>query len=396
MEFQNGKAAAALVILFAVMLAGLMFVSIQPAGSGYSFFENRMLAEFPEPDLSGILDGTVFDRIDRYLSDHAPLRETCLEAKTLAEHRVLRKPVVNEVVVLDDCLLPYLGYGVFPYEETESKAVQIARNLAAHRDTAEAAGGHFCFVAVPCQYASLADRYPWYLDNRAEHTEQVRQKLFEALDRYGIEYIDMGERIEKLPMEEQELFVSETDNHFLIRGAWYVYRAIMEKIRNEWGGTPDLLELEDFDLVYLPNEFLGSYRRKLFALVEDDEKLPLLIPKEEIPFAKTQYETEVPSMVYAIPQPEDYATYTVYMGGDIPQMTIKTDRPELPDLLIYGDSFTNAVECIAYTGFNRMDSLDLRYDGKVNLDEYIEQMKPDYVFCIRDYESMLDVTSNGQ
>ena len=62
---------------------------------------------------------------------------------------------------------------------------------------------------------------------------------------------------------------------------------------------------------------------------------------------------------------------------------------------VYGDSFTNAVECVLYYGFNQMRSLDFRYYTEMSLGEYIETWQPDYVVCIRDYEQLANPTFNG-
>ena len=84
------------------------------------------------------------------------------------------------------------------------------------------------------------------------------------------------------------------------------------------------------------------------------------------------------------------------MGGDIANTVIDTGREELPSVLVYGDSFTNAVECIMYWSFDEMHSLDLRYySGELSFKEYIETYQPDYVVCIRDYEAVLAANGNG-
>ena len=63
--------------------------------------------------------------------------------------------------------------------------------------------------------------------------------------------------------------------------------------------------------------------------------------------------------------------YDYYMGGDIGETIIKTNRPGLPRVLVIGDSFTNPLEGILYTSCDEMRSLDYRhYDGE-NILDYI-------------------------
>lgn len=40
------------------------------------------------------------------------------------------------------------------------------------------------------------------------------------------------------------------------------------------------------------------------------------------------------------------------MGGDIGESVITTNRPKLPNILIYGDSFTNPLETLLWTQAN--------------------------------------------
>ena len=85
----------------------------------------------------------------------------------------------------------------------------------------------------------------------------------------------------------------------------------------------------------------------------------------------------------------------LYMGGDIAETVIRTDRPELPNALIFGDSFTNPVECLAYYSFNELRSVDLRHYTVQSLSDYIAAYQPDVVLCVRDYQSLLLREFNG-
>ena len=96
-----------------------------------------------------------------------------------------------------------------------------------------------------------------------------------------------------------------------------------------------------------------------------------------------------------MPAENEPVLYNLYMGGDVAETILDTQRPELPSCLIYGDSFTNAVECLAYYSFDQTRSLDLRHYSEMPLTEYIEQYQPEVVLCIRDYESLLSRDANG-
>ena len=80
---------------------------------------------------------------------------------------------------------------------------------------------------------------------------------------------------------------------------------------------------------------------------------------------------------------------------DKAETILRTDRPELPNLLIFGDSFTNPLETLFYTGFNETRSLDLRYYDQKGILEYLEEYRPDVVICIRDDTAYLSTEGNG-
>src|SRR5699024_4173461 len=104
-----------------------------------------------------------------------------------------------------------------------------------------------------------------------------------------------------------------------------------------------------------------------------------------------------PSLVYTLPHSDtEEVAYSLYMGGDMGETVIDTDRDTLPTLLIYGDSFTNPVECLMYYSFDEMRSIDLRHYKDMTLADYIQTYLPEYVVSIRDYEALLSTDFNGR
>ena len=64
---------------------------------------------------------------------------------------------------------------------------------------------------------------------------------------------------------------------------------------------------------------------------------------------------------------------------------------------MFGDSFTNPLETLLYTGFDKSIYVDLREIKYLNqgILGYVEQYHPDYVICVRDSGYYLDLTGNG-
>lgn len=131
--------------------------------------------------------------------------------------------------------------------------------------------------------------------------------------------------------------------------------------------------------------------------INTDENLAYVDFGEDLIVSRINNGTNSLPAVYQMPENnEEFITYNFYMDGDIGETIIKTKRPELPSVLIYGDSFTNPLESLIYYSFNEMRSLDFRHYNEKSLQEYISEYKPDIVICVRDYESMIYEDGNGK
>ena len=170
----------------------------------------------------------------------------------------------------------------------------------------------------------------------------------------------------------------------------------MERITADLGRDLPVLTADDLAFEDLPNPFLGSRDRKLYGLWPGSEALTIGVQREPVVFDRTDNGLPVPAQVFRLPATEtETVDYNVYMGGDVAETVLSTHRPELPDLLIFGDSFTNPLETLFYTGFDETRSLDLRYND-VSLLDYVAEHRPDVVLCVRDDTSYLSAEGNGR
>lgn len=386
------SAVTAAVFVLALCCGMLAFVLSDKEDESY--YENRSLAALPSPTWQGALDGSLFEELGTYVKDHAPAREKLLAASAWTDINVLRRPVVNDIYLGDGVLLPY-----FPHEEIDGSEISEKADAAADRfyervRLAESFGGEYYFVAMPCQYTCYADEYPSYLNNRSEYLASVKNAFLSEMNERGINVLDMGEVYEELG--RPEYFTSTVDHHFGIMGAYRTYREVLSLHTEKTGEALDLLEEDEFDVTYFPNKYVGSRLRKIFGLWESDEKLGVIEPKTEIPYTRYNNGSAVPSSVYTLPESDDVdVLYTAYMGGDVAHTVIDTGRDELPTVLIYGESFTNAIETFLWHGFNEMHSLDLRHSEEGAYEALVEEIKPDIVICVRDYSVLLETEDYG-
>ena len=393
-------------VSFVLLVLGFLGISAVMTARNHetiSYYENRYLAAMPEPDRETVLSGLYFHNVDTSLQDHSFLREPLLKVSTFLDLQVYRRPVVNEICHRDDALLLWTPYYDLDENHVRELAEASAEKIAAHARAAEAVGARFYFVVVPQQNYLFADRLPDYAYDIYGLSRLKADCLYDALDRMDVRYIDIGPVLEAL--HDPERYGSPTDNHYSMYGAYVTCREILSAIEADTGWALPVLEEEDYLVTELPNPYMGSRLRKLLGMWPSSEHAAVMVPREEIPFERLNYapwmaEGEpalVEPAVYLLPETDDEPVdFGLYMGGDWAFSELRTNRPELPDILLYGDSFTNPAECLLYTSFNSLCSLDLRHYDLMDLDEYITRYKPDVVVCIRDYDSLLSVTGNGQ
>ena len=382
------------VIGFLTFLVLALAATLLRPKSGWSYYENRNLARPVELSVETVLDGTFPASVEPVLQDHAAGRNTLLKLSAWADLHLFHRPVVNEVVPSDGMLLGFNPYETPDPSAVSAQAESMAGQLAQLRDVVEGYGGHFYYVAVPGQYAYFADAYPDFLNSREAYTALELPAFTRAMEEQGVNFLDMGNVLDGLGNPSE--YYSLADYHYQLGGAYATYRAILENINQDLELDLTILDESSLMVETLPNPYLGSRGRKLFGLESCGEHLAIALPTASIPFTRTDNGTSTAATVYALPATEtEDVLYSLYMGGDVGETVIETHRPRLPSILIYGDSFTNPVECLTYYSFDEMRSIDLRHYKNSTLADYIQTYQPDIVVGIRDYEALLSTDYNG-
>lgn len=381
---------AVFLLVFLGALAAVPVGTVLAEKQGVSYWENRSLAKMPDLTVQGVLDGSFFTQVEECFSDHIVGRDNIMKLNTWAELRLLNKPVVNEQVVSEDVMLNFHGYGRWDISYQKDRARQVGERLSGINDMVTGWGGYFCYLGVPQQFSYYAGHYPDYMDDRTWTMGPARETFVRELDQRGIPFVDMMEVYDSLGHPDG--FYSAVDHHFSYAGALAAYEAVLERVNADTGlGLTILREGEGLELTTLPNHYLGSKSRKVYDLWPSEEKLTIGLPSPAIPFTRIDNGAQVEATLYDLPETgEEPVLYSLYMGGDVAETILRTDRPELPNALIFGESYTNAVETVLWTAFNETRSLDLRYYTAGALEEYLAVYRPDVVICLRDDSSYLN------
>ena len=372
-----------LFLLALLLIPALTLFGLLRSPSGWSVEENRALADLPQASMQAVWDGTLTQDAEQFYKDHILARRLLLKLDTAIQIRLLRRPVVHDVVLGETVLLPAPGFSAKPSaSDLAAQAQAIASGLQSVQAAADDVGAQLLYALVPEQRTVYASCYPAWMENPADRTAQNRAALLSALEAADIETLDMTSIFAALP--DLLPYYSRVDHHYTLRGAYLTYRSVCEAF-----GLP----ASELSITDTESDLLGTYNRKLYELSPVREPMQVL----HTPFpAYARFDNGTPSDTPLIRvRTSGQSLYGDYMGGDIAETIVNTNRPQLPSILVVGDSFTNALEPLAVFDFDRMCSLDYRHFTGPALSDYIRACRPDYILILRDDVSCLTQSGNG-
>ena len=154
-------------LLVLVLVPLLTAYGVLTNPTGWSAQENRALAGKPEISAAALWTGDTAAQTEDFLKDHLYKRNAILKFGVWFQMRVLHRPVVEDVVLGSEVLLPVAEIADYRVGKLEKRADAMAESLAAIQAATEDAGGQFCYVLVPEQRSAPRDYYPDWMENRA-------------------------------------------------------------------------------------------------------------------------------------------------------------------------------------------------------------------------------------
>jgi hypothetical protein len=384
-----------LIVLFLGIIFAIPVATKLQKNEVVSQFENRRLAEVPRFTREGLLSGKYFGQWETYLSDHIFGRNLWIQAYTYLNMTMLGKDNINNIVLgKEGFLLPFFDYdGKYDAINSPENLDKMAQQLKELQIHLKEQGGSLYFIGIPSQASYHRMDYPSHLLNNNHLLNNIEQRLFGDLEKLGLPYINMNTVFRKNDGVE---YYYKTDHHYNFEGAYTTYYEIVKTLKqNAALKVAPPLEREDLDIETLPNPFGGSRNRQIYYMIPTQERVRIARIRKPIPYEKYTNGKQDQTLYYTRDNASDRINYGVYMGGDWAETVIKTKNTGLSKLLVFGDSFTNAIEPLLFNNFSETRILDLRYYNKMSLYKYIDKYKPDAVILVRDDLNYGSLEGNG-
>ena len=381
------------VLLLGLLTALFLLVTFLDRRQEISVFENRFLAAHPVFSKQSLLDGSYFRAWDEYVSDHTAFRDGMMRSYFWLRLNVKKQILINDIMISEESLLPYLGEKSFGSDDYAGRARDAVDRLEPIRQSVEAYGGLFLYYGIEGQSVVFREGYPSYLHTHVEYYESCAAAFRSALAEAGISAV-FSHDVLTADGGSPKPYYSRVDHHYNFLGAYKSYEAICRWC-GEQGLVVPIVDRESLNIHPYDGPFYGSYNRKLYDMSPIQEPF-LIFDAAALPdYRRWDNGEQTDAPLIQIPEAGAPIHYSAYMGGDMGETIIRTERPELPSILIVGDSFTNPVEALCVGSFYEIRSLDFRKYDQMTLTEYLQAYPADVVVVMRDSLNYVIAEGNG-
>lgn len=376
---------AFMVIFFLIILTGDLTLIREP--KTLSENENRSLQTFEHITLKTYLNGTYQKSLEDALSDQFIGGETIkLKLKDFlkfSDYNNIPKSVCrNKYVNLDGT---YYNYNcddalILKYEEMNP---QIETNIRSRIDTYnnlnEYISTSYFFLSTSAIYNFEKNEY------NIDMIKLLKDNLKNYYDFSTLEFKNY---------EEYSKYFYKTDHHWNHIGSYEGYKIIMSMLNPK-----DEILVPEEEVVFEDIIFYGSSARisQIFDFKENFKVYKFKYPSMKITnnTIYDNYGTEEEYFNGIFYKDKLAGHYGNFYGGDAGELIFDTGKKEKKNILILGSSFTNAINKLIASHYNKTYVIDLRHyeeikDQTFDIKKYIKQNNIDKVLIIMDYGFLKD------
>ena len=351
-----------------------------------------MLAAIKHGNFSSVFDfkANVDEISNKELSYHGLLMETDSLKNNLLGTRVVLKDDTKVIKANTGSLIEE----VRRIEDTELEEVVSAIHKL--QLVSEENGAQFLYCAAPRkEYYEVAP------SNAENSFKDNYDRFVRLLDKASVPTLDFTELFDEPNKKGEDLFYY-TDHHWKTTTGFFAAGAISRELSSRYGFeyNENYLNPENYTIEHFSDYFLGSKGKKVgtYFTWHGADDFDLILPKFETNMTESQPAKEElregtfeETVLYMQNMVKDYYgknPYVTYSGGDF-RLQIMSNKmnPEGKKVLLVRDSFACVVAPFLSLQTSELHICDVRdyayYVGeKLNIEEYIREVKPDYVIVL--------------
>lgn len=370
MQFRHPRAVA---LLFAGVLIGTQAAFWLLPRRSFSQNEKRVLAQKPVISAERIADGSLFQNVEQYLSDHFPGRDGWVGANAYLEQAEGRGAVGTIVRGVDGWL--------FPAPLSDDRQI-LQDNMQAITAFAQAQSVPVYLMAVPTAGAVVKDKLPdLHLDYPdADMLEQARRIAGDSLHWLDV----MGDFS---TAEERDALYYRTDHHWTTEGAYRAYCLLMQE-RREPSVARDIFSVEQ-----VPDFYGTSYSKSGLWLTPPDEIELWTDPELQAVTSVHDGNRREPIVQQGMLFREylsEADKYPVFLSGNHARIHIETNAESDKRLLVVKDSYAHALAPFLAEEYRTIDLIDLRYFKRRTVSDWMQEHPVDEVLFVYGLSSLAE------
>ena len=272
----------------------------------------------------------------------------------------------------------------------------IVDRIATLKELSEDNKAKFLYCAAPRK--ELYEIAPVNVNNYFRINYEYFLSMMKSAD---VPLLDFSEMDSKYHVKKEAIFY-KTDHHWKSEAAFIATQMLCQELNKQYGLSinSEYLDLKNYNIKTYPSWFLGSRGKKVgtFFTWSGADDFDLITPNfetnlvEEQPFKnEIRKGTFTETLLFTENLKKDYYninTYVTYSGGDYRLQIMKNNlNPNGKKALLIRDSFACSVAPFLSLQFSELHLCDMRnYESfvgkKINVKDYIQTFKPDYVLVL--------------
>ena len=341
-------------VSFLAVLFVMLILNIFKAPDEFSVSERRRLAQFPEMNLSTVLNGKFMEGFDDFAVDQAVFREPFRQVKAFVNLNILRKLDNNNIFITDTMVFKQ----EYPLNERSVLRLCGIINGVHQRYLGEART--VWYTLVPDKNAYIENSRHLVLDYGKMET-LIRQSLNEDMTYLNIfDDLSLESYFRTDVHWRQEMLQPVAGTLVAAMGADLNHKPFSEERFDAFFGVyygQSALNIEPDSLVWLVSDTTKN------AIVTNIEK-----PGQQFP-------------VYDLSQLNAVDPYSIFMCGPTALVTaVNPDNDSGHRLVMFRDSFASALSPLLLDAYSEITLVDLRYINPDALGDILDFSNADVLF----------------
>ncbi len=334
------------IIVFSLVILGIIITNIFTGNIETSKLERRGLSQFEPATFESLANGEFSKSFSEYVSDQFPNRDSFRGLKTFIQVNIFKRIDNNSVYIIDDNIVG--KFEEINYSLVDNHIKNINRIIEAHNNNV---------------YLSLIPSKAYGVDVPGINQDNLASYIANNIN---------AEYLKQLDYYKANNAFLVTDPHWKQGDSLNIYNQYLKEhlIKRS--------DKYDYNVERLPEPYLGTLYSNLGTGKFSDYLE--VYTNETIEALNVCVNNGFEEKCTDGPYFESENLYDIYLSGNNPVVTIYNDSVSTGELIVFRDSFSNAIAPFIAEDFHKVTFIDLRLVRIEYINEIVDFTNADILF----------------